>query len=257
MIRHPWLPCLFVTLVLLAGCARRPPIPYEAFQGRPHNLYPGSNDGHYQEYRLGPGDQFKIHVQRHEEFEAEVKVEPSGEFIMPLSLERVQAQGLTVSEVEQKISVLVKNYLTHDPVVRVELIKGASRFVYVWGAVGRPGKIDMQNERLYVREAVIRAGSPLREAATNRSTLVSSTADAYDSRKIRLKDILIKGDLRENYELNPGDIIFIPYSYASEIAFQIHHILSPFQAILSIDNTVEVYGDVAKGTNANGATTAN
>lgn len=243
MMRHLVLACLVIVSLLLAACARRPPIPYEAFEGRGHDLYPGSADGHYKEYRLGPGDRFKIYVQRHEEFQAEVKVEPSGEFIMPLSLERVQAQGLTVSELESKISELVKNYLTHDPVVRVELIKGESRFVYVWGAVGKPGKIEMQDERLYVREAVIRAGSPLREAAVNRATLASSTADTYDSRKIRLKDILVKGDLRENYELKPGDIIFIPYSYASEISYQIHQLLSPFEAILSVDRTVTVYSD--------------
>jgi hypothetical protein len=58
--------------------------------------------------------------------------------------------------------------------------------------------------------------------------------------------------------LNPGDIIFVPYSYASEIAYQLRQLLSPFEAILSVDRTVTVYGDVASGNqNANGVSTHN
>ena len=96
----------------------------------------------------------------------------------------------------------------------------------------------MVDERLDVREAVVRAGWPLRGvAALNRAKLVSSEPDRNAARNLHLQDILYKGDLTENYQLKEGDVIWIPYTYTANFVFHAKLMLEPLAVLLGFDVT--------------------
>ena len=224
---------------LLGGCSRSrvsmltaPP-----FEGRSYGRYPGTAVSTENRYRIGIGDQVAVHVRNHPEFEGDLKVDSTGVVTLPLVLEEVPLVGLTRGEAAQAVGDALRKYVQKEPRVWVELEDPNSRFVYVLGAVRAPGKYAMRAERLYVREAVERAGWPLREAAINRSRLVSSKPERAAERCIRLGDIIYHGDLSSNYELEPGDIVYVPYSYVSAFVYHASQILRPFSTLINYDET--------------------
>jgi polysaccharide export outer membrane protein len=229
----------------LSGCSFGKPPVLPPFEAREHGDFPGLVlEGEEAEYRIGVGDMLVLHVQRHEEFEGEVKVGPSGKITLPLSLDRVDVAGLSVGEAEARIGESIKPYVRQEPKIWVEIQRPDSRFVYVLGAVSRPGKLPVRDEQVFVREAVARAGWPLREAALKRTKLISSTPDNYASRKINLKAIIYSGDLTENYELKPGDIVWVPRTYIAEFVWHAKKILEPFAVLVGMGTAAERLSDV-------------
>lgn len=207
------------------------------FEGRSYGLYPGPGAQESQRYRIGVGDVLKLRVRNHPEFEGEVKVDSTGHVVLPLSLDEVHVAGLTRREAGEIVEEKLRKYVLAEPRVNVVLERARSRFVYVLGAVGRPGKYAMEDERLYVREAIERAGWPLKVAALNRARLVSSEPERAAERQIRLSDVMYHGDLTQNYELQPGDIIYVPYSYVSQFVWHATEVLRPFGVLLNYDAT--------------------
>lgn len=228
---------LLPALAALPGCQSR--MPHIPFEGRNHDRFPGAPGVGESEYRIGVGDQLKLSVRRYDEFSGNLTVDKMGRIRLPLVLEYVDALGKSIPQTENEIFKAIKPYVVGEPKVRVDLMKPNSRFVYVLGAVARPGKYPLQDERLYVREAVVRAGWPIRgEAALGRSKLVSSSADRNATREINLNNVLYKGDLTENYEIREGDIVWVPYTYLSEFTYQARLFLQPFAVLFGIDAAV-------------------
>jgi protein involved in polysaccharide export with SLBB domain len=228
-------------LTWIVGCARHTPL--GPFEGRPHGMYPGQADSAYVDYEIGLGDELEIIVQRHPEFDGKVTVEASGLVTVPTSLDRVKAAGLTLRGLEGKLVETLRPYLLSTPRVNVTLLNPNSRFVYVLGSVRSPGKYVMKDEHLDVREAVVRAGLPLEIAALKRTKLFSSSPDRSDVRTVNLKSILYKGQLRENYELKSGDIIYVPNIYVWDLSWWMIQFLRPFQVLASYDQTA---GDLSR-----------
>jgi polysaccharide export outer membrane protein len=228
--------------LVLAGCSQN--LPLVPFEGRPHDLYPGTPQKGEEPYRVGVGDTLRVMVWRHVEFGGEVTVDTTGAIVLPLTYERIGVAGLTLTEVEERLAEAIKPYVLRSPQVRVELADSGSRFFYVLGDVNEPGKYPMGDERIYVREAVVRASWPKRTAALGRARLVSSTPDRHDARKVDLKRILLDGDLTENYELRPGDIVVVPRSFASAFVWHASQWLQPFAVLLGYDSMVTEFYDL-------------
>ncbi|HBF34089.1 TPA: hypothetical protein DDW35_05955 [Candidatus Sumerlaeota bacterium] len=225
---------LFLLLLTLTAC--RSTMPHVPFEARNHDEYPGTPGPGESEYRIGVGDQIKLTVRRYEEFSSPLTVDKMGRIRLPLVLDTVEVRGKTIPQAEAEIGQMLKPYLTGEPRIRIDLVKPNSRFVYVLGAVVKPGKYPLQDERLYVREAVVRAGWPIRgEAALKRVKLVSSSADYNATRPVRLDKILYGGDLTENYEIKEGDIVWVPYTYMAEFNLQARMFLQPIAALIGID----------------------
>ena len=222
--------------VVAVGCARQAPGPFE---GRAHVMYPGRASDRYVAYRIGFGDELELSVQRHAEFSGKLLVETSGFITVPTSLDRVRAVNLSVSQLEEKISGALGPYLLTPPRVYVRVLNPNSRFVYVLGAVNSPGKYVMKDEHLDVREAVVRAGLPTQVAALNRTKLYSSSPDQSDVRTINLRKILRQGRLEENYELKPGDVIYVPNIYVWDISWWMIQVLRPFQLLVAYRETAQ------------------
>jgi protein involved in polysaccharide export with SLBB domain len=106
-------------------------------------------------YRLGPGDQIRITVFRHEDLSGEFELDGEGYFALPLVGE-VLGGGMTARQLENEIEVRLKGggYLV-DPQVSIEVLN--YRPFYIIGEVNNPGSYQYVNG-MNVINAVALAG---------------------------------------------------------------------------------------------------
>lgn len=227
---------LIASVAALAACSRSPRPPFDA---RDYDRYPGTVRPDEPEYVLNSGDQLELKVRRHEEFNSAFTVDKQGMIRLPLILEFVKAEGRTVRELEQQIQTTLTPYLVGEPLVELVLSNPKSRIVWVMGAVSKPGPYVVQDERLYLRMLIARAGFPVEDAALNRTRLIRSDPDRIVIGKIRLRDVLYWGDLTQNYEIRPGDVVWVPYTYLHQFVYGMRKILTPIRIINEMDRDVE------------------
>jgi polysaccharide export outer membrane protein len=110
-------------------------------------------------YSLGPGDKVFIHVADAEEFhtfgQRPTVIDPDGDINLPLT-GRIRAGGRTIKELETELTARLKRYL-QEPKVTVSIAEFQSRPVSVFGAVDRPGVIQLQGPKT-LWEAISLAG---------------------------------------------------------------------------------------------------
>ena len=91
------------------------------------------------DYRVGPGDVLEIAVLGNADLTRSATVQPSGSITFPL-LNEVPVAGLTVSEIQRRMTaLLIKDFLV-DPHVEVKVKEFQSQFVIVLGEVNTPGR---------------------------------------------------------------------------------------------------------------------
>jgi polysaccharide export outer membrane protein len=90
-------------------------------------------------YQVGPGDTLEINVYGNDDLSRIPTVQTNGAILYPL-LGEVQVAGLTVAEIQRKMtSLLEKDYLV-NPQVEVKVREYNSQFVSVVGEVNSPGR---------------------------------------------------------------------------------------------------------------------
>lgn len=100
-------------------------------------------------YALGPGDKVLIRVADLEEFkgfdERPQRIEEDGKIRLPL-VGPIRAGGRTLEQLENEITARLKRYV-HEPQVTVLIAEFQSRPVSVFGAVDRPGVIQLEGPK--------------------------------------------------------------------------------------------------------------
>jgi polysaccharide export outer membrane protein len=91
------------------------------------------------EYRVGPGDVVEVSVLGHSDLSRTATVQPNGSITLPL-LNEVPVAGLTVSEVQRKLTTLLNKDFLVDPHVEVRVTEYQSQFVLVLGEINAPGR---------------------------------------------------------------------------------------------------------------------
>lgn len=107
-----------------------------------------------QAYVLSGGDKVRINVFGENELSGEYEIDGSGAISMPL-IDRVQAIGLTASQLEQKITTRLANGFLVNPKVSAEVTN--YRPFYIMGEVNNPGEYPYTSG-LTVLNAVAGAG---------------------------------------------------------------------------------------------------
>jgi polysaccharide export outer membrane protein len=173
-----------------------------------------SERGRY-EYRVGPGDILSIIVYDHPELtipageqrsaaDSGNLVNPDGTIFYPYT-GRIRVDGQTVDEIRENITSLLSEYI-RDPQIEVRVAQFNSKFVFVTGAVNKPGRVALRNTPLTLIDAVQLASGftpdanhhELKVTRQNRTATVSSY------------ELLKTGDLSQNIVLRPGDLIHVP-----------------------------------------------
>lgn len=183
---------------LLSACSSLPPAPTRA----------GLQD---YAYLIGPGDTLNILVWRHPELSLSVPVRPDGKVSTPL-VDELPVQGKDATQVARDIEKTLSKYV-RDPVVTV-IVNGFvgpySEQVRVVGEATRPQALPYRNG-MTVLDVMIAVGG-LTEFADGNGARIVRTAEDRRQYRLRLKDLIKRGDISANAEVRPGDIIIIPQS---------------------------------------------
>ena len=157
-------------------------------------------------YVIGSGDTLAINIWKEPSLSGPVKVRPDGYVTLPL-INEVQVVGLTTAQLRKALEEKYKEF-TVDPFITIRVEGIASSEVFLVGQVGRPGAFALNgNETLL--QILTRAGglavfadrSNLRVVRRDGQKITEYIVD-YDS--------IIKGDLKQDILLRPGDRIIVP-----------------------------------------------
>jgi polysaccharide export outer membrane protein len=157
------------------------------------------------DYRLGPNDVLEITVYREKELDRKVRVSSNGFISLPL-IGKIKAEGLTVPELEQRITKKLKRYLK-KPQVTV-FIKEYST-ITVLGEVDKPGAYPLKGE-VTVIEAIGLAGGFTEFSAENDVKVIRTENGERKIITVRVADIGEKGDKTQDIILKRGDVVYVP-----------------------------------------------
>ncbi len=163
------------------------------------------------DYSIGPGDVLQIFVWRNPELSTSVPVRPDGKISTPL-VEDMIAVGKTPAKLARDMETVLSEYV-RSPTVNVIVTTAASALsqIKVMGQVKTPQSIPYR-DGLRVLDVVLLVGGFTDYAAPNRAKVVHAVPTGAQAREERLKlgDLMQKGDMRQNILLKPGDVIVVP-----------------------------------------------
>jgi polysaccharide biosynthesis/export protein len=157
-------------------------------------------------YVIGAGDVLNINVWKEPSLSGTVKVRPDGFVTLPL-VNEIQVVGMTTTQLRKVLEGKYKEF-TVDPFVTVRLEAIASSEVFLVGQVSRPGALPLNgNETLL--QILTRAGGLTVFADRSNIRVVRRDGDKV-TEYVSDYDGIIKGDLKQDILLRPGDRIIVP-----------------------------------------------
>lgn len=191
----------------LSGCASGPQLPPATYSAGP--ISPS------EDYTIGPLDEITIHVWRNPELSADkVRVRPDGRLTIPL-VQDIPAVGKTATELQNYIAEKLSTYI-QKPIVSVIVNTPEGNFtqqVRVIGATAQPASLPYR-ANMSVLDAMIAVGGLSEFASGNRAKLIRLNRETgqQEEFRLRLSDLIRRGDASANVLLMPGDTIIIPES---------------------------------------------
>ncbi|KQM19337.1 XrtA/PEP-CTERM system exopolysaccharide export protein [Novosphingobium sp. Leaf2] len=195
--------------LVLTGCAGAGPA-----KQLPPAAFVSMQEGPGEDYIIGPLDQLTVFVWRNPELGAKVQVRPDGRITTPLITD-MPAVGKTPAMLAQDIRLQLSQYI-EDPLVSV-IVDGFSgtfsQQIRIVGATEKPASIPYR-ANMTVLDAMIAVGGLSEYAAANSARLIrfDKATGKQQEYKLRLGDLLKKGEAQANVMLAPGDVIIIPES---------------------------------------------
>jgi protein involved in polysaccharide export with SLBB domain len=174
------------------------------FQSVPSTFAPLDNAPVPPDYVIGPDDDVRLHVWGQVNFNADLRVDRSGDIYVP-QVGSVHVAGVRFSELDQLIRTAVgKIYRNFDMSVQLGDIRAIQ--IYVTGEARRPGLYTVSSLSTLV-DALFASGGPsvqgsMRRIELRRGGTAVTTFDLYR--------FLIDGDKSKDTKLLPGDLLFIP-----------------------------------------------
>lgn len=167
----------------------------------------------FAEHRLEPGDVLLVEPA---EFDASIRlsgdqtVQPDGAIELG-HFGRLMVAGQTTEEVRINVESLIREKTKSKVAVNVRLVEMSGKVVYVLGEVNSPGAYPLKGNET-VLDAIIAAGGVNSQADQTRVILNKPTVP-FDRRVVLpvcYKHIVQLGDTTTNYQLEPGDRIYVP-----------------------------------------------
>jgi len=203
-------------------------------------------------YTLGPDDLINITVQRHTEFSGDFPVNQEGK-VQFRFVGDIDVNGLTKKEVEAKITNLISRYVA-NPEVSVTILEYRSKYYYVIGEVGRPGKIYMRSETTTIRDAIVEAGLPTIAAAMRKCVLITPDKKRPRKRSVDIYAVLYGGNLKKNVEMRAGDTLYVPSTVMAKVFRTIAPITQPVTAAAEAQTGITTLNTRPSATVSNGQT---
>jgi polysaccharide export outer membrane protein len=163
-------------------------------------------------YVIGPLDVVNVVVWRNPELSATVPVRPDGRISTPL-VEDVPALGKNPAELARDLEKALSKYI-RDPVVTVIVnnFNGpTNEQIRIIGEASKPQAVPYR-QNMTVLDVMIVVGGLTDFADGNKAVLVRGSEQGKQYR-IRLSDLVRRGDISANVDMRPGDILIIPQSW--------------------------------------------
>lgn len=156
------------------------------------------------DFVIGPGDEVRIRVWGQVSFEANVRVDRSGDIYLP-HVGPVHVAGLQFGQLDSHLREAIgRVYRNFDLTADMGQIRSIQ--VYMAGQARRPGVYTVSSLSTLV-DALFASGGPslhgsLRNILLRRGSTVVADFDLYD--------LIVRGDKSKDVKLLPGDVIYIP-----------------------------------------------
>jgi polysaccharide export outer membrane protein len=165
------------------------------------------------DYLIGPLDALEVFVWRAPELSTKVTVRPDGRISTPL-VEDMVAAGKTPTQLSKDLERKLSQYVK-SPQVSVIVSNFTSTFdqqVRVLGQAQKPIALPYQSG-MTVLDVMVAVGGLTEFAAGNKAVLIRGKGEDRQSYRLRLDNLLRKGDISANVPVLPGDVILIPESF--------------------------------------------
>lgn len=167
------------------------------------------------EYVLGPEDVIAVSVWLHPELERTVTIQADGRIIFP-PIGEIEAEGLTPTQLGERISDRLSSYLRQTATVTVNVTQYNYRSVFVVGAVSRPGRYGF--ERIPgILDVLNRAGGALPGANLSNVQIQRPEGSSRRVINVDVTSALRIGGAAPLPDLLPGDTIVIPGAATGEL----------------------------------------
>jgi protein involved in polysaccharide export with SLBB domain len=197
------------------------------------------------DYRVQPPDVLLIQAPRMSELKEErVTVRPDGKISLNL-LGDVMVADMTPAEIARKLRQLALKFYEKDAAeVFVTVVEFKSKVVYVFGQVKDPG-IKPFTGRDTLLDMLGQAG--LNENAwPQKIVIVRPNEDPNIKQKVTVdvKTMWQTGDVKDNFMLEEGDVIYVPPSPLAQANTTFTRLLSPLRGTLELIGTAVRFGAV-------------
>lgn len=157
---------------------------------------------------LGAGDLLEVRVYQEPDLSGPFRVSPEGTIDYPLC-GRLSVKDLSSSAAADAIRECLANGFIKKPQVAVLIREYTSKKIFIFGEVAKPGTFPYE-ENMNIIQAVTMAGGFTRTAQKNNISVTRVLQGVEKKIRVPVADI---GEGREkNFEVQPGDIIFVPES---------------------------------------------
>ena len=192
-------------------------------------------------YELGRGDRVTILVRNQPDFSGNYVIGPDGKIQFPF-IDDIQAEGLTKLALKDELVLLLEKYIKF-PEVHIMVDEYRSKYIYILGEVGNPGKYNIAGDTIPLRDAIMDAGLHTRDANLANVYVIKPDDSDPIKKKINLKKILYKGILRDNVSLVPGDLVVVSTKKWTALSRYIAYLLDPIVRIAIVEDLVDDFND--------------
>lgn len=164
-------------------------------------------------YQIQPEDILQLSVYQEPDLTTRSRVSSSGQITVPL-VGDVPVAGLTIGQVQERLTQLFGADYLVNPQVQVNIESYHASTVFVTGAVNKPGSYPIPTGRpMTVMEALAMAGGFKDEASVNATRIIRTDGGEKRTIEVKVSDIIKKGDKTKDVAVRPNDIIFVPESF--------------------------------------------
>jgi polysaccharide export outer membrane protein len=165
------------------------------------------------QYLIGPGDTVSIFVWRNPDISGSFIVRPDGKVTTSL-VEDVPVSGKTPTMLAREVEEQLSKYINNPRVtVSVNGFNGPlSEQVRVIGEATNPRAINYV-EKMTLLDLMIQVGGLTNFASGNKAKLVRTISGVQQTFGLKIDDLIKEGNIKENVDILPGDIIIIPEAW--------------------------------------------
>ncbi len=169
-----------------------------------------------QTYVLGPADEIEVSIPGRTDFTTRARISEQGQIALPF-LANVTAAGKTTAQLVEEVRRDLENggYFAH-PIVSIQIVSYASKYVTVLGDVTSPGLLPVDRP-YHLSEILARVGG-VKETGADYVVLRPETGP---DRHLSIES-LATGDASQDPYVSPGDKIFCPKADQFYISGQVN-----------------------------------